>query len=260
MNLQKLYSYTRRAIQQYDLIQAHDRIASGSSGGKDSLTLLYALAGLRRFYPTPFELEAITVDLGFDMDFTAISDLCHTLDVNYTIVQTEIAQIVSRRATDSYSCSLCAKLRKGALNQQAQALDCNKIAYAHHMDDVVDTFILSLNYESRLYSFSPYTYLEQTGLTLIRPLISIPEYEILSFVRKYQLPIVENLCPADGATTRTHAHTFLEELYHKDPTLRKRLFTAIENSDIQDWQIARNRSKTPKSPTHSHKQPGGYDE
>lgn len=246
MNLQKLYSYTRQAIQQYDLIQPNDHIAIGISGGKDSLALLYALSGLQRFYPIPFTLQAITVDLGFGMDFQAVSALCHTLNVPYIIVPTQIAEIVSAHAAGhekNYSCSLCAKLRKGALNEQAKASNCNKIAYAHHMDDVVDTLLLSLNYESRLYSFAPYTHLAQTGLDLIRPLVLVPEYELLSFSKKYQLPTVQNLCPADGATTRTKAHAFLQDLYRKDPTLRKRLFTAIANSDIIDWQIARNRNQ-----------------
>lgn len=243
MHLQKLYGHTRKAIQKYNLISPHDRIAVGISGGKDSLTLLYALAGLRKFYPVPFELEAITVDLGFGMCYDSVSDLCKSLQVPYTIVSTEISEIVSVRSTDHYSCSLCAKLRKGALNQQALALNCNKIAYAHHRDDIVDTLIMSMYYEHRLYSFAPYTYLDNTGLTLIRPLIYISELEILNFKEKYQLPVIPNLCPADGATKRTQVRDLVNGLGKTYPGLREHLFTAVENSDITDWVNARNRGK-----------------
>lgn len=239
MDLQKLYSYTRQAVQRYELIQDQDRIAVGISGGKDSLALLYALAGLRKFYPKKFELVAITVDLGLGMDFSAVSALCESLEVPYTIVRTEIAEIVSKRSTEGYSCSLCSKMRKGALNEQAKALGCNKIAYAHHMDDIVDTLVMNLKYEGRIYSFAPYTYLEQSDLVLIRPFIYIPEYEILSFSSKYHLPVVKNLCPADGITKRTEIHDYLASLYQNDRQLRKHLFTAVENSEINDWVISR---------------------
>lgn len=242
MDLQKLYSHTRKAIQNYHLIEPHDRIAVGISGGKDSLTLLYALAGLKQFYPVPFELEAITVDLGFGMCYDSISALCRQLQVNYTIVPTRIAEIVSERSKETYSCSLCAKLRKGALNEQALSLNCTKIAYAHHKDDVVDTLIMSMYYENRLYSFAPYTYLDHTNLALIRPLIYVSEGEILSFKEKYRLPVVENLCPADGATKRTQVHTLIDTLSKSYPGLRQHLFSAIEHSDIMDWVHARQRS------------------
>ncbi len=241
MHLQKLYGHTRKAIQTYNLISPNDRIAVGISGGKDSLTLLYALAGLRQFYPVPFALEAITVDLGFGMCYDSVADLCRSLQVPYTIVSTEISEIVSNRSADHYSCSLCAKLRKGALNQQALALHCNKIAYAHHRDDIVDTLIMSMYYEHRLYSFAPYTYLDNTGLALIRPLIYVSEGEILNFKEKYQLPVIPNLCPADGATKRTQVRSLVNDLGKTYPGLREHLFTAIENSDIGDWVNARKR-------------------
>lgn len=243
MHLQKLYGHTRKAIQKYNLISPNDRIAVGLSGGKDSLTLLYALAGLRQFYPVPFELEAITVDLGFGMCFDSVSALCESLQVPYTIITTEISEIVSARSTNNYSCSLCAKLRKGALNQQALALNCNKIAYAHHRDDIVDTLIMSMYYEHRLYSFAPYTYLDHTGLALIRPLIYVSEREILNFKEKYHLPVIPNLCPADGATKRTQVRTLIDSLGKTYPGLREYLFTAIENSDIADWVNAKNRGE-----------------
>ena len=140
MKLQQLYSYTRKAIDHYQLIESGDKIAIGISGGKDSLTLLYALSGLRRFYPQKFDLVAVTVDLGYEnFDLTAVSKLCHDLDVPYHIVNTEIAKILFEERNEKPTCSLCAKMRKGALNQAIKELGCNKVAYAHHMDDVIET-------------------------------------------------------------------------------------------------------------------------
>ena len=158
MKLQQLYSYTRRAIDTWQMIDDGDRIAIGVSGGKDSLTMLYALKGLQRFYPKHFELEAITVDLGlgnFNMD--PVKRLCDELDIHYTIVPTEIGPIIFDHLREKNPCSLCAKMRKGALNNKALELGCNKIAYGHHRDDLVETMLMSLIYEGHFYAFPPVT-------------------------------------------------------------------------------------------------------
>ena len=153
MKLQKLMSLVRKAIDEYQLIEEGDRIALGISGGKDSLTLLYALGGLRRFYPKHFELQAITVSLGFpEFDLKPIRALCEDLEVPYTVVDTQIGQIIFQDRKETNPCSLCAKMRKGAFNEKAKELACNKIAYAHHKDDVIETMLLSLIYEGRFYS------------------------------------------------------------------------------------------------------------
>ena len=171
MKYQQLLSITRKAVDEFHLIEKGDKIAVGISGGKDSLTLLYALAGLRRFYPNPFELEAITVDMGFgDFHTDKIQQLCDKLEVPYTVVPTEISKIIFQDRKESNPCSLCAKMRKGALNEVAKKLNCNKIAYAHHKDDVVETMLLSLIFEGRFHTFSPMTYWDRMDLTLIRPL------------------------------------------------------------------------------------------
>ena len=193
MKLQRLLSLTRQAVDTYHLIDSGDHIAVGISGGKDSLTLLYALANLRRFYPQPFSLSAITVDLGFgNMDLEPVKALCSRFSVPYRIIPTEIGKIIFEARKESNPCSLCARMRKGALNQAALELGCNKIAYAHHKDDVVETMLLSMLYEGRFYSFPPYTSLDRTGLSVIRPLMFVSEAEIKGFRNKYNLPVCKN--------------------------------------------------------------------
>lgn len=236
MELQKLYSYTRRAIEQYNMIEENDKIAIGVSGGKDSLTLLYALSGLKRFYPKSFQLEAISVDLGFGIqDFSQIQKLCDELDIPLHIVPTEINQIVFVERKESNPCSLCAKMRKGALNDKAKELGCNKIAYAHHKDDIIETMLLSLIYEGRFHSFAPVTYLDRMELYVIRPFLFISESEIIGFQNKMQLPVAKNPCPADGHTKREYVKNLLKQLNLENPGVKERMFSAILNSKIKGW-------------------------
>lgn len=236
MKLQQLLSITRKAVDKYELIDEGDRIAVGISGGKDSLTLLYALSELRRFYPKHFEIEAITVDLGIPgMDFEPISEFCKKLNVNYTIVRTQIKEIVFDVRKEENPCSLCAKLRKGALNNKAEELGCNKVAYAHHKDDFIETFFMSLIFEGRISTFSPKTFLDKTKLTVIRPLVFIDEANVKGFKNKYELPVVKNLCPADGFTKREEMKQLVKQLNHTYPECRTRFFTAIVNGEIKGW-------------------------
>lgn len=237
MKLQQLYSYTRKAIDDYDLIENGDKIAIGISGGKDSLTLLYALAGLRRFYPKHFELIAVTVDLGYDsFDTSAISDLCQSLDVPYHVIHTEIAKIIFEERQESSPCSLCAKMRKGALNQAIKEHGCTKVAYAHHMDDVIETAFLSMIFEGRFYSFPPKTYLEDTDITVIRPMIYVTEAEVKGFQNKYTLPIVKNPCPVDGNTKREYVKNLIRQMNLDHPGVKPRLFHAIQQGNIPGWK------------------------
>lgn len=238
MKMQKLYSYVRQAVDTYHMIEENDRIAIGISGGKDSLTLLYALAGLRKFYPKKFDICAITVDLGYEnFDLTLIQDLCNDLEVEYHIVKTKIGEIVGQSDKKVSPCSLCAKMRKGALNDEAIKLGCNKIAYAHHMDDMIETMFLSLIYEGRFYCFPPVTYLEQTNLKVIRPLMLIPEVDIIGFSNKYPLPVVKSTCPYDGHTQRAQVKELVKQLHMQYPGVKKRLFHAIVTGNIEDWNI-----------------------
>lgn len=236
MKLQQLLSFTRKAVDEYQMIKEGDRIAIGISGGKDSLTLLYALSELRRFYPNKFEVEAISVSLGIEgMNFDSVKELCNKLNVNYTIVNTEINDIIFNKRKEPNPCSLCAKMRKGAFNEKALELGCNKIAYAHHKDDLVETLFMSLIFEGRIHSFSPVTYLDKTGITLIRPLMFVNEADIIGFKNLYDLPVVKNLCPADGYTKREYAKDLVKKLNNENPGMKDRAFTAILNADFSDW-------------------------
>ena len=237
MKLQRLYSLTRQAIDDYQMISPGDHIAVGISGGKDSLTLLYALHGLRRFYPNAFSLSAITVDLGFeaDVDYTPIRELCERLFVPYTIISTEIGKILFDVRKESNPCALCSKMRKGALNQAARKIGCNKIAYAHHKDDLVETMLLSLIYEGRFYAFSPYTYLDRTELSVIRPLIYVDEADIIGFKNKYDLPVYKNPCPVDGHTKREYVKILTRRLEKENPGVKDRMFHAVLNGKIDGW-------------------------
>lgn len=236
MKLQRLLSCTRRAVDDYSMIEEGDHIAIGISGGKDSLTLLYALHGLKRFYPNHFDLTAITVDLGFPgFDLTPVKDLCASLDIPYIVVPTQIGEILFEARKETNPCSLCAKMRKGAFNNKAQELGCNKVAYAHHKDDMVETMLLSLIFEGRFYSFSPNTYLDRMNLRVIRPLMYVEERDIVGFKNRYQLPVCKNPCPVDGTTKREYAKNLVKQLDREHPGAKERMFTAIINGEITGW-------------------------
>lgn len=236
MKLQRLLSLTRQAIDYYQMIDDGDKIAIGLSGGKDSLTLLYALNELKRFYPKQFELVAITVDLGFpDIDLTSVKNLCSQLSIPYTIIPTDIGKILFTIRKEPNPCALCAKLRKGTFNQKAIELGCNKIAYAHHKDDVIETMLLSLIYEGRFHAFAPNTYLDRTELTVIRPLIYVDEADVISFKTRYQLPVCKNPCPVDGHTKREYVKNLTKRLEGENPGAKNRLFHAIVNGKLDGW-------------------------
>ena len=238
MKLQQLLSHTRKAVDTYNMIDDGDKIAIGVSGGKDSLALLYALKGLQRFYPKKFELEAITVSLGFDnFDLTGVKNLCKELDINYTIVDTDIGEIIFNERKEKNPCSLCAKMRKGALNEMADKLGCNKIALGHHKEDIVETMMMSLFFEGRFYTFSPVTYLDRMKLYSIRPFMYVAEKDLIGFKNKYNLPVVKSPCPADGNTKREYMKNLLSNLEKENPGLVQRLYRAIEGSDIKGWKF-----------------------
>ena len=233
MKLQQLLSYTRKAVDDYQMIADGDKIAVGISGGKDSLTMLYALHGLMRFYPRSFSLHAITVDLGYDtFDTSEIEKLCENLQIPYTVVHSQIAQIVFDQRKESNPCSLCAKMRKGALNQETKRLGCNKVAYAHHKDDLVETMLLSLLYEGRFHTFSPVTYPDRMELTLIRPLLYVPEADVIGFKNKMNLPVQKSPCPVDGSTKRQTVKELVKQLNKQFPDAEQKMFTAILHGNL----------------------------
>jgi tRNA(Ile)-lysidine synthetase-like protein len=218
------------------MISPGDKIAVGLSAGKDSLTLLYGLAKLKDFYPNRFDIIAISVDCGFDgADFAGAAGLCFSLGVEHHIVKTNIKQVVFDIRKEKNPCALCSKLRHGTLNKTAKMLGCNKVALAHHLDDSAETLMLNLIYESRLASFSPVTYLDKSGLTLIRPLLYAPEKEIRSFVKNLNLPVAKNPCPADKNTKREEVKTLLYELSKKYKNFKHNIFSAIEKAEISGY-------------------------
>ena len=236
MKMHHLLSYTRRAIQDYQMIESGDRIAIGISAGKDSLALLVALSYLQKFYPKSFELEAVTVSLGFDnFDLTPIQNFCKTLGIRYTICETQIAEIVFDTRQESNPCSLCAKMRKKVLYDKAIELGCNKIALGHNKDDINETLLMSLFYEGRIHTMSPVLPIDEFNLSLIRPLIYISEKDIRYFAKKEQLPVIKSPCPADGHTSREATKQWLLQLEKHIPQLNANVFGAISRSSIEGW-------------------------
>lgn len=234
--MQKMLSSVRRAADHYQMIAENDRIAVGVSGGKDSLTLLTALANLRRFYPIPFEVVAITLEMGYaEMDFTPVQALCDQLSVQYIRVPTQIKQIIFDVRTETNPCSLCAKMRRGALHEAALAAGCHKVALGHHFDDVVETYLLSLFYEGRISCFKPVTWLDRRDITLIRPLLYTDEGQIRRFAARQALPVVHNPCPADGNTKRQEIKELLASLEQSMPGVRQRIFGAMQRHPLPGW-------------------------
>jgi tRNA(Ile)-lysidine synthase TilS/MesJ len=249
MKMQRLLSYVRRAVDDYDMIQDSDKVAVGISGGKDSLTMLLALKNMQRFYPKKYELEAISVSLGFEgMDFSPVQKFCDEIGVNYTVVETDIGQIIFDERKEKNPCALCAKMRKGALNDMVEKLGCNKIALGHNKNDVIETLFMSLFLEGRIHCFSPKTFLSRKKISSIRPLIYVPEKEVIGFARQNNLPIVKNKCFADGNTKREDFKKFIAEQSHIYDHFEEVIFGAIKRSDIEGWRdkydgIPRKRGK-----------------
>lgn len=236
--MKKILSYLRRAVDDYSMIDDGDKIAVGVSGGKDSIALMLALNSLKRFYPKKFELVAITVSMGFEnTDFSPIFNLCEREKIEYVIEETKIGEIVFNVRKETNPCSLCSKMRSGALNDAAIRLGCNKVALGHHYDDVVETFFMSLFKEGRINCFSPVTYLDRMKITKIRPMIYLPEKEITYFINKNTLPIVKNPCPADGNTTRQYMKELILSLEKENKRLKQQIFHAVKTSEIKGWKI-----------------------
>ena len=233
----RLLSFIRRGVDDYEMIQEGDKIAVGVSAGKDSLTLLAGMAELRRFYPKKFELIAITIDMGFDgVDFSPIQKFCDELGVEYHIVKSQIAKIVFDVRKEASPCSLCAKMRRGALHTAAKELGCTSVALGHHFDDAVDTFMLNLFFEGRIGCFSPVSYLSRIGLNLIRPMVYMPEKDVKYFASRNELPVIESPCPADGNTRREEMNKLLCELDRKHKGLRYRIFGAMQRAGIDGFR------------------------
>lgn len=235
--MKRILSHMRRAIDDYNMIENGDKIAVGISGGKDSLALLSALASYRKFANKDFELMAITIDMGFKgMDFSPIEKFCKEFDVPYIIKKTQIAEVLFDIRKESNPCSLCAKMRRGALCELAKSQGCNKVALGHHNEDVIETFFLSLFYEGRLNSFAPVTYLSRVDMKVIRPLIYVPEGDIKGYTNRTALPVVKNLCPMDGHSKRQDMKDFINDKNKDDHHFKTRIMHAIQTG-LDDWKI-----------------------
>lgn len=236
--MQKLLSHMRAACQQYEMISEGDRIAIGVSGGKDSMALLAGMANLRRFYPAKFDIVAITLDPrfgGVDTDYSEIEKLCKKLDVEYVIKRTQLAEVIFDIRKESNPCSLCARMRRGALHDAAKEHGCNKIALGHHLDDLAETFIMNLFNGGTLDCFMPVTYLSRKDIYMIRPMIFARESDCARVVRKENLPIVKSKCPADGNTERQEVKEMLSAMEKKYGDVRSKILGAMQRKEINGY-------------------------
>ena len=243
--MQKLIGLVRRCVQDYHMIEEGDRIGVGVSGGKDSVALLAFLAELRKYNDKAFDVEAITIDMGLGMDYTPIADWCEKLDVKFNLIQTQIGPIIFEHREEKNPCSMCAKMRRGALNQALLDRGMNKLALGHHYDDAVETFMMSLIYEGRISCFQPVTDLDRTGIIQIRPMLYIHEKTIDSFVTRNELPVITNRCPVDKYTKREEIKQLVYDLSATYPDLKERIFGAMQRFPLPEWE-PKGRYKRPK--------------
>ena len=225
--MEKILSLVRRCVEDYDMIQPGDRVAVGVSGGKDSLVTLAALAKLSRFYPKPFTVEAVTLDL----------------EVPFTLIPSEISHIIFDLRREKNPCSMCAKMRRGALHNALAEKGIRKIALGHHFDDAVETFFLSLFYEGRISCFQPVTELTRTGITQIRPLLYCGEGMVRGAASRNHMPIVKNPCPADGLTKRQEVKELVADLEHRYPGLKERVFGSMQRLPLTAWEPIEHRRR-----------------
>ncbi len=236
--MRRIVSKVQSAVDYYNMIESGDRIAACVSGGKDSVLLLCALAELRRFYKNSFEIEAITLDMRFgdaEGDFTQIKELCRRLNVHYTVKSTDLWKIIFEIRKESNPCSLCARMRRGALHDLAKELDCNKIALGHHLDDAIETFYMNIFNGGQIGSFSPVSYLSRKDIYMIRPMVFLTERDVANAAARLNLPVVKSKCPADGNTERTNVKDLINNLEKLYPDIKIKTFKAMQRSNISNW-------------------------
>ena len=242
--MQKLMSHMRSAMQQYNMIDEGDKVAVGLSGGKDSVALLAALSNLRRFYPNHFDLVAVTLDPCFNNvpgDYSALQTLCDELEIPYILKRTELGKVIFETRKEKNPCSLCARMRRGALHDAAKAAGCSKLALGHHMDDAAETFLMNLLNGGHIGCFSPVTYMSRKDITVIRPMIFCRESEPARVCRKLDLPVVKSQCPADGVTERQHVKELLTALEKDYGDVRAKIIYAMQDKHIDRWGIGDGR-------------------
>ena len=234
--MQKILSHMRKAIEEYNMIEENDKIAICLSGGKDSITMLHAFKALQRFYPKNFEIIAISIDPGFEFfDTNFLQKICDDLEIPLFIEKSYAKEIVFDIRKEKNPCSLCANLRRGVINSVAVREGCNKIALGHNQDDVLETFLLNLLYAGSIGTFSPVSYMDRSGITLIRPLIYTPEKDTKRFIKKNNLSVMNKVCPMDGTSKRESMKQMIFTLQKDIPMIRANLFGAIQRN-LPDWK------------------------
>ncbi len=234
----ELLSPFRAAVDTYAMIQKDDHVAVGVSGGKDSMVLLALLAGLRRFYPQPFTLTAITLDPGFDgeeTDYSVVETYCRQLEVPYVLKRTKLWEAVKGKLSDEPPCSLCARLRRGTLHRVAKEQGCNVVALGHHQNDAAETVLMNLLSGATFGCFAPKTYLDRSDLTLIRPMIFLTEQEIAAYVQREQLPVVASRCPVDGDTHRADVKALLKQVSDTYGDVNRKITDALQKAGLNGW-------------------------
>lgn len=235
-SLNEFTGLVRRCVDDYHEIEEGDRIAVGISGGKDSLVMLMALRHLQTFYPKRFELTALTIEIGFpDMVFSPVAALCREIGVPYHSIKTDIREIVFDIRHEDNPCSLCSKMRRGALNTAMKELGCNKLALGHHFDDAVETFMMSLLFEGRLNCFKPVTYMSRADVTQIRPMLYAGELRIANLAAQLSLPVIRNTCPEDTGSNRAEIKALLKSLSQTYPDLKSKVFGAMQRLPLDGW-------------------------
>lgn len=236
--MQRILGYMRKAIQEFNLIENGDKIAVGVSGGKDSLVLLTGLYRLKRFIGIDYEIVAVTLDPrfgGVDTDYTPVRKMCEEFGIEYIVKPTDIGEVVFDVFKAENPCSLCARMRRGALHEVAKELGCNKLALGHNYDDVVETFIMNLFQEGRIGCFAPIAYLSRRDLFVIRPLVFAPEKDVRAAANAKEMPVVKSKCPVDGKTNRQKTKEWLRDMDKKDSGFTYRMFGALRRSGVDGW-------------------------
>ena len=235
--MQRILSYMRKAIEEYNMIEEGDKIAVCLSGGKDSISMLYGLKNLQRFYPKKFDIIAVSINPGFEFfDTNFLQSVCDSVDVPLFIENTRAKEIIFDDRKEKNPCSLCANLRRGAINSVAIRENCNKIALGHNLDDVIETFLLNLFYTGSINTFSPVSYMDRSKITLIRPLVYTPEKDTKRFIKKNNLSVMPKVCPMDGTSKRESMKNMIISLTKELPHIKANLFGAIQRN-LPDWKL-----------------------
>lgn len=232
-----LFAKMRKASRDFGLIEENDSIAIGLSGGKDSTLMLYAMAVLKRTLPCNFTIRAVSLDLGWGNDYTDMAAFCAALEVPFDIIPSEIGPLIFEERKEKNPCSLCARMRRGAINNWAHEQGCNKVALGHHMDDVIETLLMSMFYEGRIQTFAPRAYLTRSEVTVIRPMVYVAESTITKIARQLELPLIVNKCPADGYTTRSDMKSLLLKLTADNPMIKQRIMSGVEKDLWGQYKI-----------------------